>query len=398
MISREPERFLGFRVMKLSVRALWVAAALTSAASAQHTGDIPPPLVWDKLKGNCPASVGWASLRGKVVIVSLSPDDVFPNDIDDWTEAARNYQGEQVSFIQVVGGSEFLLDQALQQTAYRGCVLFDADRRNLKNFKLPLFGRTVVVDQWGFIAGYARGGDDMKGAVRSVLNNQPGTGLDETPPQPRPYDPAAGPTPAPSYGVHISIARPGALRSLGAGSPDRYISKNQLLKLIILDLWNTPLARIVFPERLAEGNYDVTADMPGIDREPLLQLIREAVERQFGLLVEREERMERVYMLTTPQNLSSQLQPAINGEKWMCGGGQGSIIGTAQTMQDITRAFEGLLNAPVVDGTGLKGSFNYSALSKLSQSEAAFDLAHQLGLELTEAERPIEMLIVRNVQ
>ena len=82
----------------------------------------------------------------------------------------------------------------------------------------------------------------------------------------------------------------------------------------------------------------------------------------------------------------------------MCGGGQGSIIGTAQTMQDIARAFEGLLNVPVVDGTGLKGTYNYSALSKQSQSEAAFDLAHQLGLELTEAERPIGMLIVRNIQ
>ena len=42
-----------------------------------------------------------------------------------------------------------------------------------------------------------------------MLNNQPDTGLDETPPQPRPYDPAAGLAPAPSYEVHISLARQG---------------------------------------------------------------------------------------------------------------------------------------------------------------------------------------------
>jgi uncharacterized protein (TIGR03435 family) len=398
MIIWQPERLLGFRDMKLSVRARWVIAALTGAASAHHTTDIPPVLVWDKLKGNCPASVDWASLRGKVVVVSLSPDDVFPNDIDDWKETARNFQGEQVAFIQVAGGSEFLLDQALQQTTFPGCVLFDSDRRNLKNFKLPLFGGTVVVDQWGFIAGYARDGDDMKGAVRSILNNQPDRGLDETPTRPPPYNPPAGLTPAPSYEVHISLARQGDLRSLGAGGPDRYISKNQPLKLIILDLWNTPLARIAFPEKLAQGNYDVTADMPGIDRELLLELTREAVQRQFGLRVQKEERMERVYLLSTLGNPSPQLQPAINGEKWMCGGGQGSIIGTAQTMQDLARAFEGLLNAPVVDRTGLKGSYNYSASSKLVQSEVAYDLAHQLGLEFKEAERPIEMLVVRNVE
>jgi uncharacterized protein (TIGR03435 family) len=357
--------------VKLSAPALWIIAALTSAAGAQHTGDIPPPLIWDKLKGSCQASLDWANLRGKVVVVSFSPDEVFPNDIDNWTEAARNYQGDHVSFIQIVGGSEFLLDQALKQTAYSGCVLFDHAHRNLENFKLPPLGGTVAVDQWGFIAGPA-----------------------ETPPQPQPYNPSAGLT----AGIHVSPAQQGTLRSLGAGGPGRYVSKNQPLKLIILDLWDTPLARIVFPERLAEGNYDVTADMPGLDREPLLQLVREAVERRFGLLVQREERTEKIYMLTARHSPSTQLQPAATGEKWMCGAGEASIIGTAQTMEGIARAFEGLLDVPVVDATGLKGTYNYSASSKLSRSEAAVDLAHQLGLELTEAEQPIEMLVVRNVQ
>ena len=74
------------------------------------------------------------------------------------------------------------------------------------------------------------------------------------------------------------------------------------------------------------------------------------------------------------------------------------IIGTAQAMQDIAGVFEGLLNTPVIDGTGLKGKYNYSVMSKLSESEGAFDMAHQLGLELTEAERPIEMLVVRKIQ
>jgi uncharacterized protein (TIGR03435 family) len=75
-----------------------------------------------------------------------------------------------------------------------------------------------------------------------------------------------------------------------------------------------------------------------------------------------------------------------------------SIVGRARTMQDIARAFEGLLNVPAVDGTGLKGKYNYSASSKLSEPDAAFDLAHQLGLKLTQAESQIETLAVRKVQ
>jgi len=90
--------------MTLSIRAALAMAALTGVASAQHTGDIPPALVWNKLKGNCPASLDWASLRGRVVVVSLSPDSVFPEDIVEWDQVARNFLGEQVLFIQVVAG------------------------------------------------------------------------------------------------------------------------------------------------------------------------------------------------------------------------------------------------------------------------------------------------------
>ena len=383
--------------MKLSVRALCVIAGLAGVTCAQHAGDIPPALVWDKLKGNCPASLDWASLRGRVVVVSLSPQSVFPEDVVEWNDFAQKFEGEQVLLIRVVAGAEFLLDQALKQTAFQGCVLFDIDLANALNFKLPLFD-TVMVDRVGLIAGYSLGGPD-EDSVRSVLNHQLDTGLFEVPPQRRPFDrPAAGLDAVPSYEVHISPAQRGELRSLATGGPDQYISKNQPLKTTILDLWETPLTRIAFPEKLDEGNYDVTAHIPVGDREQLLQVVRDAVERHFGLRVEREERMQRVYILTALPDVSPQLQPAISDGEWMCGGGQGSIIGTAQSMQDIARAFEGLLRVPVVDGTGLKRKFDYSASSKLSESEAVFDLARQLGLELTEAERPIEMLVVRKVQ
>src|SRR5215831_16297252 len=61
-----------------------------------------------------PRELGWANLHGKVVVVSFSPDDVFPNDIDDWKQAARPFEGEHIQIIRIVGGSEFLLDQALK--------------------------------------------------------------------------------------------------------------------------------------------------------------------------------------------------------------------------------------------------------------------------------------------
>jgi uncharacterized protein (TIGR03435 family) len=67
-------------------------------------------------------------------------------------------------------------------------------------------------------------------------------------------------------------------------------------------------------------------------------------------------------------------------------------------MQEIARVFEGMLNTPVIDSTDLKGKYNYSASNELSGTESALDLAHQLGLELTEAMRPLQMLVVRQLK
>lgn len=383
--------------MKLMAQALSLIAALAGFANAQRVGDPPPALVWNKLKGNCPAALDWPSLRGSVVIVSFSLDPIGSDEIVEWNELVRKFPTEGVLFIQVIAGSEFLLDQALSQEAFQGCLLFDSDLTNHLNFDLPPHGRSVVVDRLSVIAGYSWGvpGED---AIRSVLNGELDTPLLKAPPEPPSSDPTAGLDPVPSYEVHISPAQQGSTRQLGQGGPGRYISKNFPLKIIIADLWDAPIARIAFPENLDEGNYDVTAHIPVTDREVLLRTVREAVETRFGLRVGKEERPQRVYVLTAGPNPSPNLRPAIGDEQRMSGGGQGSIVGTAQTKADIAQELEYLLGVPVIDATGLKGAYDYSASSKLSGSEAALDLAHRLGLELTQAERPIEMLVVRKVQ
>ena len=381
--------------MNVSVRVLLLWTGLACVAVGQPWGDIPPALVWDKLKGKCPASLDWTSLRGKVAVVAFRTDDVFPEDIAEWAEVLPKFEADSPVFFQIVTGSEFLLDQALSKAVQVGCILLDSNGVNRQNFKLVSAPWTVVVDQLGVIAGSSQGGPDESG-IRSVLDRERVTSVSGVSTQGTPIDqPAAGRDPLPSFEVHISAAQRGQLRTLGLGAPDSYISKTQPLKLIILDLWETPLARIIFPEKLDDGYCDVTAHIPVADRALTVKLVQEAVERHFGLLVEKQVRTERIYVLKALGGASPHLKLATTAEQAMSGAGQESIIGTAQTTQDIAGIFEGLLNIPVVNETGIQGSYNYSASSKLSQPEAALDLAHQLGFELTQVERPIEMLVVR---
>jgi uncharacterized protein (TIGR03435 family) len=82
-------------------------------------------------------------------------------------------------------------------------------------------------------------------------------------------------------------------------------------------------------------------------------------------------------------------------EQEMAGGGEGSLIGIRQPTRSIADALQDLLGVPVIDEAGMHGKYDYSATSTLGGSEAAFDLAHQLGFELERADRPVEMLIVK---
>jgi uncharacterized protein (TIGR03435 family) len=392
--------------MRLGVWVLPLFALLAGAAVGQQRGDVPPALVWDKVKGKCPPRLDWSNLLGNVVVVSLGSDDVFPEDVAEWTDVQRTFQGKPVVFLLVVAGSEFLLEQALSQTANTkaadaGCVLLDGQQSNRRNLKLPFFPSTVVIDQVGVIAGYSSGGPDER-AILALLNHERETGLSVAPPQPGPYHPTYEPTTAaralPAFEVHISAASKDELRALGRGGPDVYISRNQPLKNIVMDLWETPFARISFPEKFDELNYNVTARIPFADLDLLRRLVREAIEKRFGLTIEKEMRMQPIYSLVTAPSASARIQPAEEDDICMSGGGQASLIGTAQSMQDIARALEGLSGRPVIDETGLKGKYNYSVSSKIPRPEVVFDFADQLGLKLTPAERQIEILVVRQLK
>jgi uncharacterized protein (TIGR03435 family) len=138
----------------------------------------------------------------------------------------------------------------------------------------------------------------------------------------------------------------------------------------------------------------VTAHIPVSDSDLLLKLVRQAVEAHFGLIVQNETRTERVYVIASAHG-GSQLRPATDGENQMTGSSRRSMIGTAQTMQEIASRLEDMLQTPVIDQTRLPGRFDYSATSELAEPAWFFDMAHQLGLQLTEAEWPVEMLVVR---
>jgi uncharacterized protein (TIGR03435 family) len=374
--------------------AVVLLAALAGVAAAQQRGDVPPLLVWNSLKSNCPASLDWINLRGKVVVIHFGDDTPDSEDVAEWNEVAQQFRDEPVLFLRIESGPAFFLDQALRTAPYLGCILMDREGVNVEQFKLAYLGRPLVVDQLGVIAGYAR--HEIEAAdIRALLKHETAPGLSEVPAPAGPDHRLDGVFDSqPSYAVQIA---PSNKRELlfGYYFEDRYVAKGVPLKRIVSEVWETPEARISFPPALDEAEYSVVAHIPADDRNALLQTVRSAIEKHFGLSVHREIRTEKVYLLKASQTPSSQIQPYQNGDLQSTGGGPHSIGGSGETMRDIACQFECCLDAPVIDETGISGKFTYTASSNLAGTDAAFDMAHQLGLELIPAERPIEILVVR---
>jgi uncharacterized protein (TIGR03435 family) len=383
--------------MKLALLALLLATVVAGAAPAKRAGDLPPSLVWDKLKGDCPASLEWASLLGNVVVISIR--DTLP-EIADWKQLTEKFHGQPAIFLFVFSGSEFLLDQELQHNSYPGCVLFDERHSNERNLASTRYAdSTVVVDDHGFIAGWAFG--DVEAGVASLLRHEPPADFFATAEGPSSHVAPTTPRkkPEPSLVVNIALATADEQPNLESDFGHGYFAATKsVLRSIILFLWEMPTARISFPETLDERNYDVVANLPLNDRELARTLVQDAIKSHFGLAVEKQTRTVRGYVLTSEQSSTPHLQASKQGSISAGVGGEGMMSGTALDMEDVVRDFEDILEAPVIDQTGLKGKYDYFASSKLNGPEAAFDMANQLGLVLTKTERPVEMLIITGQQ
>jgi len=274
----------------------------------------------------------------------------------------------------VQGGSEFLLDQAIKQSGYDGCVLYDPGG---KNINLIMAGGSILVDEFGIMArrGVCHWGlspaEDAP-AIADVVNVEP-------------------------YGIRVTESVDEGGPSTGESSAQRYALYNHSLRMMIAEVWDTPATRVQSPVDLDEHSYDIAAYLPGEDRELLMNLVRHEIESTLHIVVEKEPTVQRVYVLTATK-LSSQTQASKEGTQQMSRADSGSAIGTAQTMKELAATFEREINSPVLDETGIAGTFDYSAYSKLEGRARVIDWARQLGLELTDAVRPINMLVVRKTQ
>jgi uncharacterized protein (TIGR03435 family) len=188
---------------------------------------------------------------------------------------------------------------------------------------------------------------------------------------------------APASGVSATI-NPGLLRADGI-----------TLHTALAVAYEIPAVRIIAPPWVSWTRYAIVAEAPE-DRELFRQLFREEIKARFSVEAHYEKRPFEVFVLSAPS--PHDLLPDGGAEssnriyEW-----NAELRGA--TMDRLAGGLQAILGIPVVNETGIAGAYRFE-LSWGENRRALLPsaLLHKYGLELKEAEREMEALVVDRIQ
>lgn len=160
--------------------------------------------------------------------------------------------------------------------------------------------------------------------------------------------------------------------------------------------------RIVNAEALPKGNYDFIVSL----RSHQLEGLQGAIKKKFGLVAKRETRETNVLIFKVAKPDAPGLKPSFaqnSGSSSRSNTGELDYKNTP--VSNLASSLEYYFHTPVIDETDLKGRYDlhltwsepggYQNPNPEGLKQAILD---NLGLELTPATRPIEMLVVEKVK
>lgn len=388
-------------------RRLWTAclwAVLATGSLAQEEPLEPlkpaPPLNikhWIQPREQPPS--GWQDLSGKVVVIEFWATWCGPcvAAIPHLNELARKFQNRGVQIISVSDEEATTVEKFLAKRPIEGWIALDTDGSIFNTYAVQARPRTALVDARGNLLALA----DMDQVTDEILEQLLAGNVDAVRhklPRPSIETGIRGTEAAPLATLEVLI-RPStpSFSALMERSSNHLAAHAMNLKSAFANAHDFPHTRIVMPEWLAGTVYDILVNLPKDQTRQLPTIFQQALETAFGLRVRRETRESDVFVLVAPQGKSAALhEPARTGgmmsriEK-----GLASASATAMPLGSLASMLEEVIGRPVVDETGIAGVYDYELGWDPQKPESVLSaVREQLGLELREAKRPIEFLIV----
>ena len=194
-------------------------------------------------------------------------------------------------------------------------------------------------------------------------------------------------------------------------SDGEFAGKNVTLRRLAAEAWHCQMSQVVGPAWLGQNEYDVMARMPaGTSKEQTALMLRELLVDRFHLKEHGETREMRAYELETAKG-GTKIQPVEKG-KTSTGGSGFHFRGDMRQLADLlTVQFSipapespgapvraGGTPIPVLDRTGLKGTYDFSVDMRPEMGTdmfAAWKRAlDQLGLKIESRKGDVPVVVV----
>jgi len=397
------------RVFPVGIWLLLALQCLGPPAFAQvrraplNIGDLAPGIKLERLLQARPGTnVDWKSLKGQIVVVEFWATWCSPcvPAITHLNKLAETFRNKPVKFLAITDEDTQTISTFTQQRPISGWIGLDTDHSVFDSYGIVARPTTILVDAHGKIAAITMAKNITPGTISDLLAGKPislplksreaadlewdrSEEVKESDPQ---WQVIIKPSQAVTGGVY---PQPG--RITGDGVP---------LVVAIYKAYDMPPERVInrLPSQPGPSLLRFSVTVPKGREDRLHPFFQQALEAAFEFKTRRETRELDVFVLTVSGQKTVSLVPSQAGEQ-LAMFAKGKIRGQKQTLGSLAELLSGVLNAPVVDETGIQGEYDW----ELPYNHAGMDvlataLRERLGLELTATKRKMEVLIVEKAE
>lgn len=192
------------------------------------------------------------------------------------------------------------------------------------------------------------------------------------------------------------------------GDPAIEIYTNVSLRSLIQRAWRLKEYQVIGPEWMESSRYDIRARIPeGAARDQVPAMLQKLLADRFHLAVHRETRELAVYDLVVGKDgvksspPTPAFQPKTNRDgsftvrTGLFSAGVITLTGTLATMESLVDRLSVAAERPVIDQTGLTGSYQFKMMWPNGDGSSLADAVEfNLGLKLVARKAPVGMLVV----
>ena len=398
---------------RLLTLILSLACALPAHAATATIGHPAPALTFTNLlQAPAGAKVDWPSLRGKVVVLEFWATwcGGCIEEIPHLNSMVQSLSANNIQFIAVDDEDPAIVQKFLRKTPINGWLGFDTSAKIIDAYDAKVRPRTVVIDTKGRVAAILdphqlasdqlvalAGGKPVVFPVDQMIDIR-----EQAFKQAKAAEAAsAGSTgPKPILDISIRPGDPGARMAIAHrpgkdGNSDSYDFLNAPLPILFQLAAGIQSSRLVVHGG-SDAKYSLHVSTPG-DLKQLAPALELAILTATGTELSHVTTQEDAWVLQATPKAASLLAPASSDEQSMCfyNPEASKLVMMQATIDSLAQQLEMTLGKPVVNESGLQGSFDANFGFPKGDVEATrAALEANLGLTLIKGRSSIERTVI----